>query len=186
MKPGKATLHIMLLLALAVVRPDDQSAFSVQAELQGLYEEISQATLQFVTGDDIDQFHEVLYTPEWVFIDATGKRSPWSQVREEQIQALTAPPFDWMNQAVQKVSLTSGGATAVVSVTTVRTIVDTEGKYGQKGSSHTLAQTTPFRDVWIKMGDTWKMQSREQIGKPTVSVSASQYEKYLKDYSVPR
>ena len=60
-------MHIMLWLAIGVLQPNPQNAFLVQAELQRLYEAISQATLRFVTADDIDQFHEVLYTQEWVF-----------------------------------------------------------------------------------------------------------------------
>jgi len=179
-------MHFMLLLAIAFPHPDSDSVFSVQAELQGLYEEISQSTLQFVSADDIDQFHEVLYTPEWVFIDAQGQRHPWSQVREEEIQALKAPTFDWMTQSIQKLSVTPGGATAIVNLTTVRSSVDTEGRYGPKGGSHTLTETTPFRDVWVKMADSWKLQSHEQLGRPNVSVTASQYEKYLKDYSIGR
>ena len=130
-------MHFILLLAIAFLHPDSENVFSVQAELQGLYEQISQARLQFVTADDIDQFHEVLYAPEWVFIDAMGQRHPWSQIREEEIQALKAPTFDWMTQSIQKLSL-------------------------------------------------WKLHSREQLGRAKVSVAASQYEKYLRDYAVGR
>ena len=62
----------MLLLALTLPRQAIGSeAFNLGGELQGLYEEISQATLQFVTESDVDLFHDVLYTPDWVFVDAT-------------------------------------------------------------------------------------------------------------------
>ena len=32
----------------------------------------------------------------------------------------------------------------------------------------------------------WKLHSREQLGRAKVSVAASQYEKYLRDYAVGR
>ena len=161
----------VLFLALMLPRQAIGSqVFNVSAELQGLYVEISQATLQFVTESDIDLFHDVLYTPDWVFVDATGQKHTWSQEREREVQALSAPPLITMNQSIRTVSLTPDGATAVVNLTTVRTIVDAEGRYGRQGVSHTLTETTPFRDTWVKVSDSWKLKSREQIGRPTVSV----------------
>src|SRR5215510_3300716 len=68
--------------------------FLVQAEVQGLYDEISQATLQFLTPADVDMFHEVLYTPDWVLIDVAGHRQTWADVRPSAIQALSEPPLD--------------------------------------------------------------------------------------------
>jgi hypothetical protein len=160
-----------LLLALALLHPGPRpNAFEAQAELQGLYAEISQATLQFVTASDIDLFHGVLYTPEWVFVDAKGQKETWSQVRERAIQALSAPPPDSVDQSIQKVSLTSEGATVLVNMTTVRTLVDHEGRYGRAEVSHTFTEATTFRDRWVRVSDAWKLNSREQIGGPTVSV----------------
>jgi hypothetical protein len=75
-----------------------------------------------------------------------------------------------MNQSIQKLSLTSGGAEVVVNLTTVRSIVDAEGRYGRQGAPHTLTETTTFRDGWVKVSDKWKFKSREQIGRPTVAV----------------
>ena len=60
--------------------------------------------------------------------------------------------------------------TVLADMKTVRTIVDNEGKYGRKGDSHTLTETTTFRDRWVKVSDKWKMKSREQVKAPTVSV----------------
>jgi hypothetical protein len=73
-------------------------------------------------------------------------------------------------QTIQKMSLVPEGATATTKLTTVRTIVDDEGKYGRKGATHTLTESTVFRDTWVKSGESWTLKSREQIGKPTVSV----------------
>ena len=62
----------VLLLTMTLLHPwTPPSTFDVQTELQGLYDEISQATLQFVTESDVDVFHDVLFTDDWVFIDAT-------------------------------------------------------------------------------------------------------------------
>jgi hypothetical protein len=134
------------------------STFDVQTELQGLYDEISQATLQFVTESDVDLFHDVLYTPDWVFVDATGQKYTWPQMREREVQALSAPPLSSMNQTIQTLSLTP------------------DGRYGRQGVRHTLTETTPFRDTWVKAppdndnNEKWKLKSRQQIGRPTVAV----------------
>jgi len=159
----------LLLAAMLLQQGTVSDAFHVRGELQGLYDEISQATLQFVTESDVDLFHDVLYTPDWVFVDAKGEKHTWSQMRETAVQALSAPPLTWMNQSIQKMSLASDGAVVLVNLTTVRTIVDAEGRYGRKGASHTLTETTTFRDGWVRASDRWKLKSREQIGRPIVS-----------------
>jgi hypothetical protein len=160
-----------LLLVFTLKHPGAApSTFDVQAEIQGLYDEISQATLQFTTESDVDLFHEVLYTPDWVFVDATGQKQTWPQLRARAIQALSAPPLDWMMQPIQKVSLGPDGATVVVNLMTSRTIVDAEGQYGRPGASHALTETTAFRDKWVRVFDEWKLKSREQISRPTVAV----------------
>jgi hypothetical protein len=150
-------------------------AFNVQTDLQGLYDEISQATLQFKTESDVDLFHDALYTPDWVFVNETGLKQTWAQMRGQAVHALSEPPLDSMSQAIQKLSLGADGATVTVDMTTVRTIVDGEGRYGRPGVSHTLAETTVFRDGWMRVSDEWKLRSREQIGKPTVSVDKPEW-----------
>jgi hypothetical protein len=150
-------------------------AFDVRTELQGLYDEISQATLQFMTESDIDLLHDALYTPDWVFVNETGGKQTWSQMRGLAVHALSEPRPDSMIQAIQKVSLGPDDATVVVDMTTVRTIVDDKGRYGRPGASHTLAETTVLRDSWIRIADEWKLKSREQIGKPTASVDKTEW-----------
>ena len=160
-----------MLLAIALLFPGaPPDTFAVQAELQGLYDEISQATLQFASDSDVDQFHDVLYMPDWVFVDTTGQTRNWSQVREGAIQALSSPPLDSMSQPIRKLTVTPEGATVIVDLTTVRTIVDHEGHYGRKEASHTLTDTTPFRDRWVLISDRWRLKSREQIRRPVESV----------------
>jgi len=103
-------------VALAPISPHDE--FSVWAELQGLYDEISQATQQFETASDVDLIHDVLYTSDWVFFDATGQRHSWLQVREEAVRTLESPRVDSITQSIQTLSLVPTGATVRVNVTT--------------------------------------------------------------------
>jgi hypothetical protein len=160
-----------LLLAAALFVPGTPADnFVVQAELQGLYDEISQATLQFTTADDIDEFHEVLFTANWVFTDPAGHKRTWPEIRQEAVRALSEPRLDSMTQTIVKLSVDPGGATVVVNLSTARTIVDHEGRYGRPDATHTLTNTTPFRDRWIRASDEWKLTSREQIGRASESV----------------
>jgi len=168
-------MHTVVLLGLGLLQAGAMDSFSLQAELQGLYDEISQATLQFVTAADVDQFHDVLYTPDWSFVDAAGQRHGWTQMREQAIQSIAAPRLDSMSQQIQKLSRSPVGATVVVSLTTVRTIVDNDGRFGKKGASHRLSETTAFRDTWVKASDAWKFQSRAQVGGPKVQVDKPAY-----------
>jgi len=166
-------LTAALLVAFGLLTPQSDAVFAAQTELQGLYDEISAASQQFATADDIDQFHSVFYTPDWVFVDGSGQKETWQQARVRAIQALTAPPMDSMGQPIQKLTLLPDGATVTVNVVTVRTVVDAEGRYGRAGGTHTLTETTPFRDRWVRSGDKWMLKSREQIGKPIVAVDKS-------------
>ena len=160
-----------ILLTLMLVGPGHSpSTFDIQTDLQGLYDEISQATLQFSTASDIDEFHDVICTPDWVFVDAAGLKQSWQQARAQAIQALSQPQPDSINQAIEKISLGSNGATVAATMTTVRTVVDDQGHYGRAGASHTLTETTAFRDNWVRAGDTWKLASRTQLGRPAVTV----------------
>jgi hypothetical protein len=162
---------IALALTLALGAPPD--LFSIQTDLQGLYDEISQAVLQFATTEDADQFYQVLYTPDWAFVDAAGQRHTWPEVRD---QIMRAAPVDSTEQPIQKLSLVPGGAVTVVKASTTHAIVDNEGRYGKRGESHTLAETTTYRDTWLQVGDQWKLKLREQIGPPRVHVDPSIYD----------
>ena len=162
-----------LLLSLTLLQPGARpEPVAVKAEIQGLYDEMSDATRQFETESDIDLLHEVLCTFDWTFIDATGTVQNWPQVRVRAIQALSGPRPDRTTQPIQKLTLGSNGATAVVNTTTVNIIIDHEGRYGRRDASHTLTETTTFRDRWVLVGDEWKLKSREQMGRPSVSVDA--------------
>ncbi len=162
---------IALVLTLALGAPPD--LFSIQTDLQGLYDEIGQAVLQFATTQDADQFYEVLYTPDWAFVDAAGQRHAWPEVRD---QIMRAAPVESTEQPIQKLALVPGGAVTTVKASTTRAIIDTEGRYGKRGESHTLEETTTYRDTWVQVGDKWKLKLREQIGPPKMQIDPSIYD----------
>jgi len=163
-----AVMTIVSLLALSLLQPERPDTFSIRADLQGLYDEISQAMLQFVTEADVQEFHDVLYTPDWVFVDATGVRYSWQQVRPQAVELLKSPRAASIVQPIQKLTLQPNGAVVIVDVAVTRDIVDGDGRYGPRGASHSLTEITRFRDSWVKVSDKWKQTSREQVGKPRV------------------
>jgi len=168
-------MFLMLILWLAAQQPP-QDIFAVQIDLQGLYDEISQTMLQNMNETDIDQMHDVLFTADWVFVDASGHQHPWSEMRARELQALKAPRVDWIAQPIQKVTTNGpGSASAIVNFTTLRAFADDEGKYGRKGASHTVTEITVYRDTWVKMGDEWRLKSREQVGQPKTFIDKSPY-----------
>jgi len=67
-------------------------------------------------------------------------------------------------------SLTRDGAVTLVTLTTVHDVIDEEGRYGRQGARHTLTESTRYKDTWIQVGDGWKQQSREQLGRPSQRV----------------
>jgi hypothetical protein len=162
----EAILLAMALLA-HVERPD---TFAVRSELQGLYDEMSQATLQFMTASEIDDFHAVLTTPDWVFVDEKGRKRDWPQVRDDAIHALVAPRPDSMTQTIGKLSLEGGdAATVLINRTIVRAVADVPERPG-RSSARRMASMATFRDRWIHVNGEWKLQSRQQIGKPVEAV----------------
>jgi hypothetical protein len=161
--------------AVAVGARAPQDRFDVLSDLQGIYDELSQADPPAATESDAEAYHAVMYAPDWVFVDASGQRQTWPQVREREPRALSAGPLDSRVQTIQQLSLDPKGATAVVTLTTVRTVVDAEGRYGRPGASHTLTETTTFRDRWVRVSDEWKFKSREQVGRAAVSVDKPEY-----------
>jgi len=147
-----------------------RDSFVVQAELQSLYDEESAAALQFFTTQDIDDFHGVFCTDNWFFLDAAGQRHTWSDMRGQAAKLLAEPRATSISQPISKLSTTRDGAVALVTVTTVRDVVDDEGRYGRKGARHTLTESTRYKDTWVQVGDGWKQQSREQIGRASQRV----------------
>jgi len=164
----RALTTIALLAAMAAAAQaaaPARNTFAVQAELQSLYDEDSAAALQFFTAQDVDDFHVVFCTEDWFFLDAAGQRHVWSEVRDRALKLLTEPRATSISQPIGKLSLTPKGAVVLMTVTTVRGVVDDEGRHGRKGARHVLTESTRYRDTWVQVGDGWKQQSREQIGQ---------------------
>ena len=113
----------LLLAAALIVAGPPADNFLVQAELQGLYDESSQATLQFVSASDVDEFHAVLCTADWIFTDLAGHPRTWTEMRPDAVRALSEPRLDAMTQTIVTLSVDAGGATVVVNLSTVRTVV---------------------------------------------------------------
>jgi hypothetical protein len=161
--------HLLLTLVL-LGSGNHVDTFSIQTELQALYDEISEATLAFVTPADVDDFHDVLYTADFTFTDGTGQKKAWSDLREIELKALSEPNPDWLQQTIRRVTPDNDGVTVLAGQTTLRTVVSDGGHPGRPTGPHTVTETTVYRDRWIKVGDSWKMQSREQVGKPTTEI----------------
>ncbi len=163
-------MNVLTAAMLMVLQAGPQSIFSIHCDLQGLYDEMSQATLTSRSAGDVDMFHEVFYTPDWTFVDTEGQRHSWAELRQQAIDALTTRPFTGMHQVIHELTPRADSATVTVNVITVKKITDSEGRYGRAGLAHTIYEITPFRDTWLRAADSWKLQMREQVGSPRTLV----------------
>ncbi len=150
----------------AHVRVPDPKVFDTQVELQGLYDEMAQVYGPAMTSGDIEMFDDVVYAPDWVFVDASGRTFTRAEM---DARTARSPEPDDVLQRIEKLSVVPGGLSALVTRITVHTFVDTDGRYGHPGMSHTLTDVTPYRDSWVRTPMGWQMTSREQTG-PTTSV----------------
>ena len=106
MKGFPVSIVLLFTVTLAPIAPNaPHDEFPMRAELQGLYDEISQVTQQLETASDVDLFHDLLYTSDWMFIDAKGQRHPWWEVRQEAVRTLESSGVDAMTQSIQTLSL---------------------------------------------------------------------------------
>ena len=110
-------------------------ALTTVALLAAMVPAVRAAALQLFATQDIDDFHGVFCTENWLFLDAAGQRHPWSDMRGQAAKLL-----------ISKISLTRDGA------------------------QHTLTLSTRYKDTWTQVGDGWKQQSREQLGRPSQRV----------------
>ena len=169
------TAAVLLALTLATPAPSP-STFDTQTELQALYDEMSQTVLQAISQRDLDEMRDVLYSPDWVFVDPSGSRKTWAEWRAGAVAALGGPKADDLTQGIRKITLDPDGATTVVNSTIVRTIVDAAGRFGTAGASHTVSETTAFRDHWVRHGDGWQLASRQQLSAPVTSVDKASFD----------
>jgi hypothetical protein len=151
---------------LAHVRVPDPKLFDTQVELQGLYDEITEVYGPGMTSEDISMFDQVVYAPDWVFVDANGRTLTRAEMNARKARA---PEPDSVINRIEKLAAVPGGLTALVTGITVHTFVDTDGRYGRPGASHTITEVTPYRDSWVQGPTGWTMTERQQVG-PTKSV----------------
>jgi hypothetical protein len=124
-----------------------QATFNAQSELQGLYGEISQTRVQAAgtstTADDIDALHATVFTDDWTFVDKSGHSQTWMDLRQKEVDTSSRPPsHEMLYQPIKKLSLSSDGCTATV------TIPD---------------NGTTYEDTWVKIGESWKMKTRREL-----------------------
>jgi hypothetical protein len=130
---------LIFLLLLALTKTD---LATVQSEIQGLYEEIRQMEVQSTTGTDLDDLHSVLYTTDWTFVDKSGQKHTWPDLRPQGIAALAHHSVA-LYQPIKTLTLSSDTSTATVAIT----------EYGVR-----------YEDTWVKVADAWKMKMRRQLG----------------------
>jgi len=135
---------MLTILMLTAVLSQSQriDLFSTQADIQGLYEDIRQTWSQSTTASDLDALHDVLYTKDWTFVDKSGQSHSWTDMRGKQIDALAHHSGDVFYQPIKKLSLSSDGETATVTIV----------EYG-----------TTYKDTWVRSGESWKMKTRQQL-----------------------
>jgi len=157
---------MFLVLALLLASSPPTDTYEVQATLQGLYDEISQTLLQLSSDSDVDQLHDVLYTPDCVFVDASGKQHPWADMREQMLRMTKADHVSEMVQRIQRVSLTPKGATVIVQASTLHPVAK-DGASSDAKDATLVTDATTYRDTWVQTAGAWRLQSRTQVGGPT-------------------
>ncbi len=135
------------LVLIAGLLLGSQTTAFVQTELQGLYGEISQTRAQAAgattTANDIDALHDTLFTQDWTFVDKSGHTQTWMDLRQKEIDTASQPPaHEVLYQPIKKLSLSSDGCTATV------TVPDNK---------------TTYEDTWVKVGESWKMKTRREL-----------------------
>ncbi len=163
---------LIAALALAAVLQTTPQPDPAQTagDLQAMYDEITETTLSGTSADDFDTFHAVFFTNDWTFTDKSGGHHTWRDVREETIRSWLERPADTMRDVIRRAELHDGSAVTDVSSIVIKVVVDTDGKYGGRGMSHRVAESTPMRDRWVLGEYGWRVQSREQVGDARVFV----------------
>ena len=155
-----------LLLMLTTSPAAPQDAFTLRCDIQAWYDELAQTVLQSRTPSDVDIVHGVFETDDVTFVDADGHRHDWADTRARMVHALQEPLPDQLRLVLRDVKTTSNGTIAVVRWIALRTSIDSEGRYGHAGASHTMATVVTYRDTLVQSGTAWKLKMREQIGAP--------------------
>jgi hypothetical protein len=157
--------------------------FQIQAQLQALYEQMAETVSHLTLSAGAAAATDVLVTPDWVFIDASGQRQSMPQARAGGASTLRTPSFDTITNVIQKVTVSGDQATVIVKVavaTDAQEIDRQAAMLGQVSGWQEIPdlelpkiETTTFRDTWVKSGESWKMKTREQVGKPDVRAASA-------------
>ena len=132
----------IFMLAAVLSQSPKVDVFSTQADIQGLYEDIRQMQAQSTTPTDVDTLHDVLYTQDWTLVDKSGQSHSWTEMRQKLIDALAHKTDDAYYQPIKKVSVSTDGQTATVTI---------------------VENKTTYKDTWVRSGESWKMKTRQQL-----------------------
>jgi len=132
----------IFMLAAVLSQSPKVDVFSTQADIQGLYEDIRQMQAQSTTPTDVDTLHDVLYTQDWTFVDKSGQSHSWTEMRQKLIDALAHKTDDAYYQPIKKMSVSTDGQTATVTI---------------------VENKTTYKDTWVRSGESWKMKTRQQL-----------------------
>ncbi len=147
--------------------------FDTQVELQAMYDEISETYGPGMTANDFNMFDDVVYTSDWTFVDQSGRHLTLSQVNERDAKS---PEPDSVIERIEKLSVAAGGVTTLVTSISVHSFVDTAGRYGRAGASHTMSEITPYRDQWVRTTGGWKMRMRTQVGSTRTVIDKPEFD----------
>jgi hypothetical protein len=180
-----------IFLALALARAgtcvgcdiSQADTFALQAQLQGLYEEMAEGAIHSTADDVAAPLTAELYAPDWVFIDASGQRQSLAQAQSATASALRSSPFDTITHSIQKVTASGYQVTVIVKVAVTMAGPDVNRQTAMLGRTTgwqllpdlklPRVETTTFRDTWVKAGNSWRMKSREQVGKPDAHTASA-------------
>jgi hypothetical protein len=162
----------LLTLFLLQVQPPVTDRATALGDLQAMYEQLSQSVIaaQSSTLTDptvnADMIHESVDSPTCTFVDAGGAARQWADVRPAVVQELKAEPYDSLNATVRSLSLHGDRAVVDVVIEGSRTLVDTGGRYGPKGATHTLTEDRYGRDTWVMTDGDWRRVKHEVSHPP--------------------
>jgi hypothetical protein len=132
----------ILVLTAVLSQSQKIDLVSAQADIQGLYEDIRQTQAQSATPADVDILHGVLYTRDWTFVDKSGQSHSWTEMRQKQVDALAHKSGDAFYEPIKKMSVSSDGQTATVTI---------------------VENGTTYKDTWVRSGESWRMKTRQQL-----------------------
>jgi hypothetical protein len=153
-------------------RVPQRSTFVTEMELQGIYDEISEISVPALTAEDMSTLLDVVYTPDWVLVDSAGRRLSLADLSARDA---TSPEPDAVIERIERVLPGAGFVTTHIAAISVHSFVDTTGRYGPPGATHTLTEITPYRDRWVRISGEWRMKSREQAGRTKTALDKPEW-----------